>query len=57
MFLFHPIYFLKFLVKCQPRRSYKRGSCKKKECIPEGLSLTIKKMIGNCYNWDLHLVF
>ena len=26
MFLFHPIHFLKFLVKSQPQRSYKKGS-------------------------------
>ena len=26
MFLFHPIPFLKFLVKSQPQRSYKKGS-------------------------------
>ena len=31
MFLFHPIHFLKFLVKSQPQRSYKKGSYKK-EC-------------------------
>ena len=29
MFLFHPIHFLKFLVKSQPQRSYKKGSSKK----------------------------
>ena len=33
MFLFHPIHFLKFLVKSQPQRSYKNGSYIKKECI------------------------
>ena len=33
MFLFHPIHFLKFLVKSQPQRSYKKGSYTKKECI------------------------
>ena len=26
MFLFHPIHFLKFLVKSQPQRSYNKGS-------------------------------
>ena len=31
MFLFHPIHFRKFLVKCQPQRSYKKGSYKKKK--------------------------
>ena len=30
MFLFHPIHFLKFLVKSQPQRSYIKGSYKKK---------------------------
>ena len=30
MFLFHPIHFLKFLVKYQPRRSCKKGSYIKK---------------------------
>ena len=30
MFLFPPIHFLKFLVKSQPQRSYKKGSYKKK---------------------------
>ena len=30
MFLFHPLHFLKFLVKSQPQRSYKKGSYKKK---------------------------
>ena len=33
MFLFHPIRFVKFLVKSQRKRSYKKGSYKKKECI------------------------
>ena len=31
MFLFHPIHFLKFLVKSQPQHSYKTGSYKKKK--------------------------
>ena len=31
MFLFHPIQFLKFLVKSQPQRSYKKGSYIKKK--------------------------
>ena len=30
MFLFHPIHFLKFLVKSQPQRSYKKASYIKK---------------------------
>ena len=30
MFLFHPIHFLKFLVKSQAQRSYKKGSYIKK---------------------------
>ena len=30
MFLFPPIHFLKFLVKSQPQRSYKKGSYKKR---------------------------
>ena len=29
MFLFHPIHFLKFLVKSQHQRPYKKGSYKK----------------------------
>ena len=33
MFLFYLIHFLKFLVKSQPQRSYKKGSYIKKECI------------------------
>ena len=33
MFLFPPIHFLKFLVKSQPQRSYKKGSYKKKESV------------------------
>ena len=33
MFLFLPIQFLKFLVKSQPQRSYKKGAYRKKECI------------------------
>ena len=33
MFLFHPIHFLKFLVKSQPQRSYKKGSYKKKKSV------------------------
>ena len=28
MFLFHPIHFLKFLVKSEPQHSYKKGSYK-----------------------------
>ena len=31
MFLFHPVHFLKFLVKSQPQRSYKKGSYIKKK--------------------------
>ena len=31
MFLFHPTHFLKFLVKSQPQRSYKKGSYRKKK--------------------------
>ena len=30
MFVFHPIHFLKFLVKSQPQRSCKKGSYIKK---------------------------
>ena len=30
MFLFHSIHFLKFLVKSQPQRSYKKDPCKEK---------------------------
>ena len=30
MFLFHPIHFVKFLVKSQPQRSYNKGSHIKK---------------------------
>ena len=33
MFLFHPTHFLKFLVKSQPQRSFKKGSYIKIECI------------------------
>ena len=33
MFLFPPIHFLKFLVKSQPQRSYKKGSYKKKKSV------------------------
>ena len=33
MFLFHPIHFLKFLVKSQPQRSYPKGSYKEKKKI------------------------
>ena len=40
MFLFPPIYFLKFLVKSQPQRSYKKDSYKK--------SVYLKKKKGLC---------
>ena len=33
MFLFHTIHFLKFLVKSQPQRSYKKGSYIKKKSV------------------------
>ena len=33
MFLFHPLYFLNFLVKSQPQRSYKKGSYIKKSVL------------------------
>ena len=33
MFLFHPIHFLKFLVKSQPPCSYKKGSYTKKKSV------------------------
>ena len=33
MFLFYPKHFLKFLVKSQPQRSYKKGSYITKQCI------------------------
>ena len=40
MFLFHPIHFLKILVKSQPQRSYKKSSYIKKEtvCLSVGYS-------------------
>ena len=40
MFLFHPIHFLKCLVKSQPQRSYKKGSYIKKECTVDALLAT-----------------
>ena len=47
MFLFPPIHFLKFLVKSQPQRSYKKGSYKKKECIsPEGNSPLVEMSVS-----------
>ena len=41
MFLFHPVHFLKFLVKSQPQRSYKKRFLykkKKKECTFPAIS-------------------
>ena len=44
MFLFHPIHFLKFLVKSQPRRPYKKGSCIKKKsvCQIDDINIVVK---------------
>ena len=39
MFLFHPIHFLKFLVKSQPQRSYEKGSYIKKRVYPINASI------------------
>ena len=46
MFLFHPIHFLKFLVKSQPQRSYKKGSYKKKSVIRNGTILVASIFLG-----------
>ena len=46
MFLFHPIHFLKFLVKSQPQRSYKKVLILKKS-VSEAKMIKTKSLLKN----------
>ena len=46
MFLFHPIHFLKFLLKSQPQSSYKKGVTTDGDCTSTASSVG-KPMVFN----------